>query len=340
MHGYNFTERVRQMLARTRDHAVSLQHEYVGTEHILLAMLDDSDGTAMLTLQTFGVDRTATAESIRAIVKRGTGGRERNPNLPYTSRAKKVLELAMTEARRLQHSYVGSEHLLLGLLAEEKGVAAQVLNDAGVTLDSAREAVLGILGTEPLEASSARHAASLSRVVEHVTEVHHVISRTSLDDQLSGRFFLRHALATLAYRGGKALRGAPESFATFRVAPGSRTPGEILAHLSDLLNWALSQALGKETWNVTPPGDWDEDVARFHAALAAFDAYLAGDGDLRMSGERLFQGAIADALTHVGQLTMLRRLASAPIRGENYSKADIQRGRLGPAQTTPDQEFD
>ena len=154
------------------------------------------------------------------------------------------------------------------------------------------------------------------------------------------REMLRHTLATLAYRGGKAIRDAPESFAGFRVSETSRTPAQILAHIGDLLDWVLTMAKGTEAWNNSAPQKWAQDVDRFHASLARFDDYLASKEDLACSCERLFQGAIADALTHVGQLTMLRRIAGAPMRSENYSRADIQSGRVGAQQTAPRQEFD
>ncbi|HEY7169491.1 MAG TPA: hypothetical protein VH417_01520 [Vicinamibacterales bacterium] len=158
-----------------------------------------------------------------------------------------------------------------------------------------------------------------------------------MDDK---REFLRHTLATIAYRGGKALRGAPDSFAAFRAAPTSRTPAQIVAHLGDLFEWALSIAQGAERWNNSEPLVWDREVARFFDALQRLDAHLASDALLAAPPEKIFQGAIADALTHVGQLTMLRRLAGAPIRGENYYRSDIVAGRVGPAQTAPRREFD
>ena len=154
------------------------------------------------------------------------------------------------------------------------------------------------------------------------------------------RELLRHALATVAYRGGKALRDAPASFSEFRVGPRSRSAGEILAHLSDLFDWGTSLAQGQHTWRDVPPGDWSDDVSRFFAALAAFDAELASGKPLGCSAEQLFQGPIADALTHVGQLNMMRRLAGSPVRGENYFKADIAAGRIGVDQRPPRVEFD
>jgi hypothetical protein len=156
----------------------------------------------------------------------------------------------------------------------------------------------------------------------------------------SDRLFLRHAVATLAYRAGKALRGAPATFADFTVASGTRTPAQIVAHMGDLLDWALYLARGEQSWHDSMPLPWDREVARFFAALDAFDAYLASDESLGSSAERLFQGPIADALTHTGQLTMLRRLAGAPVRGENYVRATITTGMVGISQAPPVSEFD
>jgi hypothetical protein len=151
---------------------------------------------------------------------------------------------------------------------------------------------------------------------------------------------LRHTLATLAYRGTKALKEAPEGFASFRVGDSTRTPGEILAHVGDLLDWALWMARGEHRWEPAQPGTWDAGVDRFYAGLDALDSYLASDDALGMSVETLFQGPVADALTHVGQLNLLRRLAGRPVRGENYSKADIVTGNVGRNQPPPRREFD
>jgi len=153
------------------------------------------------------------------------------------------------------------------------------------------------------------------------------------------REMLRHTLATVAYRGGKALRGAPPDFAEYRVAQGTRCPIEILAHLSDLMEWAISIAQGQQKWKDTRAAVWDGEVERFFAAMKIFDDFLASDTPLRADPEKLFQGPLADALTHVGQLCMLRRLAGSPLRGESYFIADIQSGRVGPAQSSPKQEF-
>jgi hypothetical protein len=152
--------------------------------------------------------------------------------------------------------------------------------------------------------------------------------------------FLRHTVATVAYRGGKAVRGAPAGFATFVPAPGTRSPGAILAHVGDLYDWALTMADGRETWRDSTPLPWDDEVRRFFAALAAFDARLASGTTLAVDAGRLFQGPIADSLTHVGQIAMLRRMAGAAIRGENYARAEIRTGRVGDDQAPPRREFD
>jgi hypothetical protein len=151
---------------------------------------------------------------------------------------------------------------------------------------------------------------------------------------------LRHALATLAYRAGKTLRGAPPEFSAFAPAPGTRTAGQILAHMGDLMDWGASVARGQQTWRNSPVQAWDADVQRFFDALAAFDAAIAATPPDAALANRLFQGPVADALQHSGQLAMLRRLASAPIRGENFFVADIAEGRVGPDQRPPRVEFE
>lgn len=158
-----------------------------------------------------------------------------------------------------------------------------------------------------------------------------------MDDK---RALLRHTVATVAYRGGKAVRGAPPSFAGYTPDGSPRTAARILAHIGDLFDWALSQARGAEAWTDSPPLDWDREVERFFGTLQRFDDFLASDAPLAVPAERIFQGAIADALTHVGQLAMLRRLAGAKIKGENYSRAEIVAGRVGGEQAAARREFD
>jgi hypothetical protein len=153
------------------------------------------------------------------------------------------------------------------------------------------------------------------------------------------REMLRHTLATVAYRGGKAVRNAPAAFSEFQAGAGARTPGQILAHIGDLFDWGLSIAKGKQAWNDSKPLAWEAEVARFFAALKTFDDFLASGESLQAPAEKLFQGPIADALTHVGQISILRRMAEAPVKGENYHRADIVIGRVGAEQTQPKREF-
>ena len=121
----------------------------------------------------------------------------------------------------------------------------------------------------------------------------------------SDRELLRHMLATLAYRGGKALRDAPEEFADFRAGDKTRTPGAILAHVGDLLDWALSLAKGAQKWHNSPALSWKDGTDRFFAAVGALDKFLASDAPLGTPAGKLFQGPIADAFTHVGQISMV-----------------------------------
>lgn len=153
------------------------------------------------------------------------------------------------------------------------------------------------------------------------------------------RALLRHTVATVAYRGGKAIRGAPESFANYDSVGGGRTPAQILAHIGDLYDWAISIAAGKQVWKDSQPLQWEKEVDRFFAALKKFDDYLASDAELHEGPAGLFQGPIADSLTHIGQIAMLRRTAGCAIKGENYHKAEIVAGRVGPEQAVPRREF-
>lgn len=154
------------------------------------------------------------------------------------------------------------------------------------------------------------------------------------------RDLLRHALATLAYRASKTLRDAPPDFATFQIGPTSRTPLQILAHMGDLMGWALTMAAEAPRWSEDGGSEWGEQHARFFHALSALDGYLASDEPLAHPPAKLLQGPVADALTHVGQIAMLRRLAGAAVRGENYFEAEVEKGRVGPEQANPVYEFD
>ena len=152
--------------------------------------------------------------------------------------------------------------------------------------------------------------------------------------------FLRHTVATLAYRGGKVIRDAPEGFARVRVCETCRSAAEILRHIGDLLEWALWLAKGEHRWRDAAPQSWEDDVDRFYEGLRRLDEYLAADTPLGYPPEKLFQGPIADALNHVGQIATLRRLTGSPVRGENYFKAEIVVGRVGPGQSSKRVEFD
>jgi hypothetical protein len=157
---------------------------------------------------------------------------------------------------------------------------------------------------------------------------------------MTDREFLRHCVATLAYRAAKTMRGAPETFAAFRPAPKSNSAVEVVAHMGDLLDWGLSMAVAEGRWNTATPHPWDKECARFFASLKAFDDALASPAPLKYELTRLFQGPIADALTHTGQLAMMRRLHGAPMKGESYNRADIAIGRVGPDQVPADPRYE
>src|ERR1700680_4073931 len=176
MNGYNFTERVRKVLAMAREEAARLHHEYVGTEHILLGLIREGEGVAAAVLQNMSVDLDEIQQKIEDTVKKGKAAQTTGPDLPYTSRAKKVLELAMSEARELNHSYVGTEHLLLGLLREEKGIGAHVLAHSGVTLGRVTAALStvgntdeGMSRTRDLSGRTSRQAVVDATDVSEVT---------------------------------------------------------------------------------------------------------------------------------------------------------------------------
>ncbi len=153
------------------------------------------------------------------------------------------------------------------------------------------------------------------------------------------RSLLRHTVATLAYRGGKAIRNVDPKFAEYGMGETSRTPAKILAHVGDLMDWALAMAEGRRDWSDSLPLPWEQECQRFFSSLKNFDDFLASDRPLQTSAEKLFQAPIADALTHVGQIAMLRRMAGVPMKSEFYVIADIVEGRVGPEQTPPRKEF-
>ena len=150
---------------------------------------------------------------------------------------------------------------------------------------------------------------------------------------------LRQLAATLAYRAAKVLRDAPPSFATYACGESTRTPVRIVAHMADLMSWGVSIAKGGYTWKPAGSDDWQVEVARFFDGLAELDAALAAE-PFTGSVDKLIQGPLADALTHVGQLAMMRGMAGLPVRPESYAKAAIAAGRVGLDQESPRAEFD
>jgi len=152
--------------------------------------------------------------------------------------------------------------------------------------------------------------------------------------------FMRHTLATLAYRAAKTMRTAPETFADFRPAPGTNTPLQVVAHMGDLFDWAFTMVSGSPKWNNSTPSDWTGECDRFFESLEKFDSALASAPKIDYELTRMFQGPIADALTHTGQLALLRRLHGSPMKGESYNRADIQIGRLSMDQTPPDPRYE
>ncbi|MBF8300659.1 MAG: hypothetical protein HW394_1029 [Acidobacteria bacterium] len=155
-------------------------------------------------------------------------------------------------------------------------------------------------------------------------------------DDPTTRLILRHLLATIAYRAGKAIRGTPDAFGQYRQTPDSPSSAEIVAHMGDLMEWVLLMLRGQWLWTTAIPLPWDQEIARFYRTLKALDDELASEAPIRWDPERILQGGIADALTHTGQLAMLRRLSGRRMKGESYARADIVIGRVGPDQTPPD----
>ena len=152
----------------------------------------------------------------------------------------------------------------------------------------------------------------------------------------SKRKLLNHFLAALAYRTQKALRDAPEDFGSFRVMEGVRTPAELVRHMTSVLGYARTNFIGGRYWP-EPLDSLTAEVERFHEMLGILAQHLRnGDALLDgMSEERLLQGPFSDAMTHAGQLALLRRLAGAPVPPENFIVAEIEANRLGPDQPKP-----
>ncbi|HEX6313331.1 MAG TPA: Clp protease N-terminal domain-containing protein [Gemmatimonadaceae bacterium] len=220
MNGYNFTERVRRVLQSAREEAIGLRHEYVGTEHLLLALMHGG-GVAEAALTDLGVDLDATRARVLETVRPGPDsssvaagssggmlgaiadkiGRRHERDMPYTSRAKKSLELAIQEARHLNHSYVGTEHLLLGLMREERGVGAQVLAGTGISVDGVRKEVIRLLGTSLPSDSDRVHTVAAAAVPREDHEVAITVVIEHPDGRLEARKF-RHSGEAARYLNG------------------------------------------------------------------------------------------------------------------------------------------
>ena len=151
---------------------------------------------------------------------------------------------------------------------------------------------------------------------------------------------LRHTVATLAYRAEKVLRAFPLDVVETRVSPGTRTPLELLSHLGDLMRWAEGLARGENRWQAVPAPSWAEASERFYRGLSALDSAIAAASPDEARVQQVFQGPIADALTHVGQLAMLRGMLGCPVRPESYARAEIRVGVVGRDQAAALKEFD
>jgi hypothetical protein len=200
----------------------------------------------------------------------------------------------------------------------------------------AAEVVVGIVEAP---ASSVTRIAQVLRFAQDDRETdggHWEKARTMSES----RAFLRHTVATVAYRGAKAVRGTGPDFAGYSFDGRSRTPAKILAHVGDLIDWAFAMSEGRRDWQDSTPLPWDQECERFFGALKKFDDYLASEKPLHVSAEKLFQAPIADALTHIGQIAMLRRMAGVPMKSEFYFLSEITVGRVGADQTPARKEFD
>jgi hypothetical protein len=167
-----------------------------------------------------------------------------------------------------------------------------------------------------------------------------LVNESALPSDQSARAVLRHLAATLAYRAAKVLRDAPPEFAARSFDPATRRPVRIVAHMADLMAWAITLARGEYAWTAAGSDDWNAEVQRFFTGLTALDEVLSKEGPFKGSMEQLIQGPLADALTHVGQLAMLRGMAGVPVRPESYARAQVVAGRTGLEQAPPKREFD
>ena len=313
-----------------------------------LSRADYSDAQIEAAIATvFGVDTDLIEDGTYFVAEDGgvligCGGWSRRRTLfggdQFTERDASYLD-PKSEPAKIRAFFIHPGHA-------RKGVGRAILNrcedEAAAHGFRAMELMATLPGVKFYEACGYLGQGDFDLELGEAVKLGLVPMRKSLEPQMKTdkRDLLRHTVATLAYRGGKAVANPPHGFDQFRASDSSRTPGQILAHIGDLLYWGLSIASGKQTWHNSKPLAWNDEIARFFAALEAFDAYLRSDAELHEPEEKLFQGPIADALTHVGQIAMLRRMAGGPIRGENYFAAGIEAGRVGSDQPKPRKEFD
>lgn len=165
------------------------------------------------------------------------------------------------------------------------------------------------------------------------------MTASSLPSDATAGDAVRHLAATLAYRAAKVLRDVPPGFATASFGDSSRRPVQIVAHMADLMAWGVTLARGEYVWKAEGSDEWTVEVGRFFANLEALDGELARAAP-STALDKMIQGPLADALTHVGQLAMLRGMAGSPVRPESYARAEIVTGRVGPQQASPGREFD
>jgi DNA-binding transcriptional regulator YhcF (GntR family) len=294
---YNFTDRTRKVLAMAREAAFELQHDYVGTEHMLLGLLREGDGVGAAALAAMGVEAGDVSAAIEKAVRKGHAVMGKG-ELPYTSRGKKVLEFAMAEARLLNHAYVGTEHLLLGLLREERGIAAKVLNASGVTTDRARAAVVQLLGDDPgkvglatprggrpADVAAARDSAWYLQIDE--------ASGTPIYEQIIAR--IEEAVATGRVESGERLPSVRDLAAELEIAPGT-----VARAYSELEKRGVVQTEGAKGTRVAESrpsvpkkaesGNWLERLLR-RTVVAAFHRG-ASAREVRDALERAMQGIL------------------------------------------------
>jgi DNA-binding transcriptional regulator YhcF (GntR family) len=291
--GYSFTDRVRQMLALAREEALRLRHGYVGTEHMLLAIVDEGSSKAAAVLRARGVDLGAMRRRLEKTVKPGRSAISSASELPHTSRAKKVLELAMTEARELGHDHVGTEHLLLGLVREERGIAAQLLAQAGLTLDVARAEVLRMVATELGESSTpSGRDASIPERADFSVRIDDG-SSLSIYEQIVAQ--VQEAVATGRIGPGDRLPTVRQLADELDIAPG--TVARAYAELERLRVVVTEGARGTRVAPRQAPGisadNRPETLAGLLRPVAVAAFHLgASAGELREALERAMKGIL------------------------------------------------